>query len=71
MNNIISPLIDEEPIIFYYPTISNFGVQSKNKKSKIYIGNLLFYLLLKKYFFSNRIMLSFITTKALLDTKKK
>ena len=43
MKNIISPLIDEEPIIFYYPLISNFGVQSKNKKSKIYIGNYSFF----------------------------
>ena len=71
MENIKNSFLEEEPILFYYSTTSNFGVISKNIKTPKNI-NMSFTPLStnEKISFSNTIMIPSITVEESLETEK-
>ena len=61
----------EESSISYYPTLSNFGIESKTRKRPQNLFKSFSPLSCNRGIsFSNTIMFPFITTETLLDTKK-
>ena len=67
----MNSLIDEEPIIFYYSTMTNFGVSSKNIKSPKNIHMSYSPLSTNQHIsFSNTIMIPSITTEDSIETEK-
>ena len=66
-------LNEEEPLIFYYSTLSNFGVQSKNIKSPkdLFISSFTPLSSSQEISFSNTIMLPFITTESSIEQNEK
>ena len=67
-----SLLIEEEPLIIYYSTISNFGVHSKSiTTSKKYLMSFTPLSSSQEISFSNTIMLPFITSESSTDQNEK
>ena len=71
MENIRNSFLEEEPILFYYSTTSNFGVISKNLKTPKNI-NMSFSQSSsnEKISFSNTIMIPYITAEDTLEVEK-